>query len=570
VANKTMLGMSPLAQAPAPAPVPSSAPSSAPAPEPAPVSAARVVSISGAGNVGTSKPVPGTMMGVRIDGLPEALKAQGAAAPAGHRTMLGVALPGIAPTHDRPPPAASPPQFVPPPPPPSVQSQQSQQAHGAMQAAPPQLQATGVLAPVSQGEVRSGDDFVDEDERRRRAARARPRSPMPAIFVAAFAAIVLIVVVLLWVRAKPPPRLVVERHEGATADDLVVKCDACGDDGDIEANGEHAHFSNGEAKLSLAHDKLVPGKNTVATTLTVGKRSWPIALEIVVPYLARVSLDRLGTDGTMELVLDVAPQVESVKVDDATTAAKGGKVVLPIPIAPTKDDASKTFTRTIGFTVSSKGSDPREGSIAVSIPWATSKLAVAHVGAGKTPTIFAIGGTAKISGKSQGNAHVVIGDAKADADASGKLSVDVPVADDANAITIVVFASGSAPRAIDLSVLHARSIDDAWKQIRSMFGKSTQSQQLADPDAHVGEWIDATVAVHDTKEEDGRVVVAGDVRCASGDASCPTVRVLLPAGITAAKDDVVRAGGVITRGIALDKSKSKATEIEAIVAAPSK
>jgi hypothetical protein len=349
----------------------------------------------------------------------------------------------------------------------------------------------------------------------------------------------------------------------------VVKCDACGNDADIETNGEHARFSDGEAKLTLPHDKLVPGKNTVTTTLTVGKRSWPISLEIVVPYLARLSLDRLGRDGTMELVLDVAPQVESVKVGDATTPASGGKIVVPIAIAPTKDEASKTFTRTIGFTVLSKGADPREGSVAVSIPWATLEIAAAHPGASKTPTIFAIGGTAKIGGKSQGNAHVVIGDAKTDADASGKISIDVPVSDDASTVGLVAYAAGSAPRALDVTVMHAGSIDEAWKQIRSL-SKTPQSKQLADPDAHVGEWIDATVAVHDAKEEHGRVVVAGDVRCASGDASCPTVRVLLPAGVVAAKDDVVRAGGVITRGIALDKSKSKATEIEAVVAAPSK
>ncbi|GAC1561487.1 MAG: hypothetical protein NVS3B10_19270 [Polyangiales bacterium] len=95
---------------------------------------------------------------------------------------------------------------------------------------------------------------------------------------------------------------------------------------------------------------------------------------------------------------------------------------------------------------------------------------------------------------------------------------------------------------------------------------------MLDPDAHAGEWLVGVVDVAQARDEDGRTIVAGDLRCGGSDpaARCAAVRVVLPPGVAAAGGDVLRVAGVVVRGVPIDQGKKKAPEVDAIVAIPGK
>ena len=502
-----------------------------------PVSAARVVSISGAGAV-EARVVPGTMMGLRVD--PAAASVRGAAPiDDKKRTMLGVALPGIAPAHDRPAESRRAPSFVPPPPPPH-----------ASQALPVAESASSETPVLPAGA----------------SSRGRGAAIALVVFVGLCAAAAAIV----WTGSAPAPRLIVERRAAPGGDALIVGCAACPDHGSsIRVAGKESTFAAGSASITLPPDALAVGKNALPATLAIGRRSWTLTLDLVVPFAAHVGLERLGTDGAVDLVLDVAPQVVAAHVEERSAKPVDGRVVFPVALTPTRD-GGRSITREVPFTVDLADGTHRDGALTIALPVAPLKLATPRVGEARTWTLLAFGGKAILAGKSAPHAKLTTGATSTSADDAGGFRLE-PDLSGATTLSLLVVAPGLAPRTTEVAVMRAASPEGALAELRGRVTTPTATLVL-DPDAHAGEWLVGVVDVAQARDEDGRTIAAGDLRCGGSDpaARCAAVRVLLPPGVSAAGGDVLRVAGVVVRGVPIDQGKKKAPEVDAIVAIPGK
>jgi hypothetical protein len=556
---RTVIGL-----APAPRPIAAPSPPQAPPPSsssaieapPPSVSAGRVINISGAGPV-APKNIPGTMVGI-VSPVPPAPSAKSSNA---QRTMMGVARPGIAPTHERPPEPPSSlraaPPFVAPPPPPVIVDAPIEQG-GGMRTLP---------MPDEPGELHGERVTLP-------GVRPRKSSLLPVFVIASIAAAIAIAIIAFMMRARPAPAVSAEVRGEGEARSLVVKCATCSDGSSLVHGDAKATFDGGKAKLSLRKEDVALGTNRIAVSIVDGKQQWPMTLEVVVPFLVRVDLSRLD-DGAeaFDLVFSVVPEVTAIEIEGKETKPQGGKATIAMPIpAATKDD-DRAFASTIAFGVK-LGSEVRAGALEVSLPRAALKLGLpGRNGVLLSPT----GGAIDVSGRTTPNAKVRLGsdaDAIVVADENGVFRGRAkPEADDATSVTLQAFGEGLAPRRLVVPFTRAVSLTNALETFRAK--ATTPFATIATkPEDHLGEWVDVKLVVAQTGEEDGRTIAVGDVQCKVVEGGrCPGVRVLLPASSILPKPQngaVIEVVGVVVRSFPIEKGKSTGTEIDATIAAETK
>ena len=554
-ANRTVIGLAPVPRptgAPGPdAPLPPPPPPVLDESAPPSVGAGRVVGISGAGPV-APKNIPGTMVGIVSPVARTPANAPGSAG----RTMMGVARPGIAPTHERSssgPPSSlrAAPPFVAPPPPPVIVD------------AP--IQKDPAMRTMPMTEPSQGDRATSPGVRSRRA------SLWPVLLIAALAAALAIAIIAFMLRAKPAPAVAAEVRGEGDARELLVTCATCSDGSALVRGDTRATFTGGKAKLSLRKEDVALGTNRIAVSITDGKQQWPMTLEVAIPFLVRADLSRLSTGAeSFDLVFSVTPQVTAITIEGNDTKPTDGAATISVPVAVASKDDERTFARTIAFDVKI-GGETRAGALNVSIPYASLKLGLP----GRNGVLLSpSGGTLEVSGRTSPNAKVRLGDDPqliAVADASGIFRGRAqPSTDDATTVTLQAFGEGLAPRRVAIAFSRAVSATKALELLRT---KATTpfAKVASKPEDHVGEWVDVKLVVAQTGEEDGRTVAVGDARCAAveGGPRCPGLRVLLPASSMLPKPQngaVIEVVGVVVRSFPIEKGKATGTEIDAAVA----
>jgi hypothetical protein len=517
-----------------------------------PVPPAPVMPIAGA---------PVAMVGAQADAGPKRGLAQtvvGLAAPAAQgqpaqplnrnvakSTILGVALPGIAPTHgpNDPPsaPQAAAPQYGAPPP---IEAYVPQAAFAPPQfVAPPPPEAPVVpdVAPVR-----------------------RSRAPAVVLLLVARIGHAATVVYVVFMRPKPAPAMSGELAGEADAPQLVVACGECGAGSELTLGGKSAPFTQGKATLAIDPSETTVGSHEFKGTVKVGDgKPQPFTLQVLVPFSVAPSLAPLAKGkGAVDVDVTVAPEVTSVTIDGKEAKIDGGHATRAIAI-PAPDGDARSFEKAVEYAVVWKGGE-RKGSIKLVVPYASLKLALP----GRRP--IAIGAEElDVTGRATPGATVRIGagdDAPtvvADKDGAFKARAKIGASDEK--LQLLAYSAKAAPRALSVSIVHAESKAAAEKAMRAEAKDAAAA--VAAPASHVDEVVVLKADVVNVFEEDGRAGFRGDVHgkdAASGDEGIGApVRVLLPSGVTVQKGDVVEIVGVVTRAAPLASGKGTAAEIDA-------
>jgi len=466
--------------------------------------------------------------------------------------MMGVALPGIAPTHDKPAPrpvATAPapsqevarraPAFVPPPPPPPPQAPTSGQ-----------LQATQAIAPY-------------EPEPSLPPPK-KSRSPAVLLIVLAVLAIAGVTTWLV-LRTRPSPAVRAEVRGDASALQLYVRCEKCADGTAIDlGSGRSASFVNGEVTFPLAVSDLKAGTNTFKGTLTAkGEKPRDISIDVPIPYVVTPSLAPFAKgESAVEIVFDVSKDVKKISIDGEEVAIEGNTATATVAVPAAAGDDTKIFDKTVKYEVSLVKGDPAKGSLKLSVPYAPLRVGLP----GRRPIVEGDG--FDVSGRTQANATVRLGAAPdaptVTADKEGLFKGRAKLAADAKTLEVRAFGAKLAPRAFVITI--ARDPKALRAEATVPFDKLAEA-----PDANAGKVVVVKMNAEQSGEDEGRPIVVGEVKCnAPEGGKCPVVRVLLPSGATPVKGALVEVVGVIVRGVPILKGKTTAIEIDASIVTPDK
>ncbi len=444
-------------------------------------------------------------------------------------TLVGVAVPGVAPTHEPAPPPQfrAPPQFQPP---------------------PPHFQQPAPYVPPPPP-TPSYDSLIP--------APKPSRAPAIILALVALVGVVGALVYVFVLRPSGPPPMTTAVEGDWNAPKLVVKCQTCIDGSTIDLGDKNATFASGAATIALTAKDIKAGRNVFKGKIVPkGKSPRDVELAVLVPYLVRTSLAPLSTgEPHVDVVFDLADTVKAVVVDGEKLTGSGEKkheVQIPAP-----EGDARAFDKTVTYEVQPKEGAPIKGSLKLSIPYAPLRLGLPGRRA------FAIGGELEVSGHTANGGTITVGEQTLTVDENGIFKGKVKVATDAKELVVRAHATKLAPRTVSVAIAHAKDAGEIAKTLKDE-AKTPFDKIAAKPDDYLGAAVDVKIVVAQTKEEDGRTVAVGDQKCgAAGDAACPVVRVLLPPGATVNKDDVIEVLGVVARGV--PTAKGTAVEIDGSV-----
>lgn len=424
-------------------------------------------------------------------------------------TLMGVALPGIAPTHDPPPQ----PRFVAPPP----------------YMPPPE---TTSLAP---------------------AGVPKP-SRLPAIILGLVAVAAMIGVALyVFLRPAAPPAVTSSIEGDNKAPRLLVKCPTCADGSSIDLGDKSATFTGGAATIALAQKDLKVGRNVFkGQVVPKGKPPQDVELAVAIPFLVHPSLAPLEKgESKIDVVFELADDQKAILVDGEKLEGKTYEVEIP---APTEE--ARIFDKTVNYEVQPKSGPSVKGSLKLAIPYASLRVGLP----GRRP--FAIGEEVEVSGHTSSGGAVHIGETTLTADDAGVFKGKVKIGKDQAELKIRAFSAKLAAREATVGITHAKDAAEVVKILR-LEAKTPFLEVAKKPEDHVGKVVSAKLVVAQTGEEDGRAIAVGEAKC--GDAKCPAMRVLLPPGATAAKGDIFEVLGVVARVLPVEQGKETAVEIDASI-----
>jgi hypothetical protein len=611
----------PAAPAPAPAPAPALAPALAPAPAPAlapalapargglgagapalrtmmgmpatdlglgPGSAGPLGGTMPLGGPPASAVAPGaapaphnvqkTMLGVAIPGIapthgagagaPPSQAAQGGPASSGggpldlrskQGTMLGVAIPGIAPTHDNAPPAGHGA---------TVQMAQSQPRSQVVHM-PSQVQNTalGVMAPPEVKIVPRPKTLIDEP------LPVAPEIPqkrgIPAVAVVGILfAIVAIAgggIAFFALRNGGTLSAVPQLDENGR-ESLKIGCPTCPDGTTVALGASSATVTAGAAVLPLPAP-LTIGENDLAVKIErpAGGRKEEVKVHVPVAYRVRADLSTLSAKPPAITVRIEATPGSTVSVEDkpVTLDATGrGSYAIDLSKETEGTGEPKTFERKIPFAITPKGGKPESGQLTAR----TAIVPLALDAPGKE--LLTDKASAAVAGQTRAGTTVTIDGQNVPVDAQGKFGVRVELAAvGEKPLEIVASAPPLAPRIVKVKVTRVASLADAAK------GEDAQNPVGydvfgTDPASKAGQKAMVEGEVVEARATAGHTVLLVDERrkCAKG-ASC-LVRIVHGEDDKVARGESVRAYGRVLG--AVTASGKTVPDIEATLVMPVK
>jgi hypothetical protein len=439
-------------------------------------------------------------------------------------TLMGVALPGIAPTHEPTPPPqfAPPPPYVPPPPP-----------------AP--ATPSGRFDELPAGVPKSS------------------RAPAIILGLIALLSIAGALVYVFVLRQSGPPPLTSSIEGDSNAPKLAIKCATCPDGSTIDLGSKNATFTGGAATIALAPKDLKVGPNVFKGKLVPkGKSPQDVELDVAIPFLVHPSLAPLEKgESKVDVVFDLADDQKAVVIDGEKLKGKTYELAIPAP-----SDEARVFDKTLSYEVQPKEGTPMKGSLKLSIPYASLRVGLP----GRRP--FAIGEELEVSGHTAAGGTVTVNEETTlTADDAGLFKGKVKVAADTKELKLRAFAGKLAPREVTVPIAHAKDAAEVYKILKDE-AKTPFAKIAEKPEDNIGAVVSTKITVAQTGEEDGRPIAVGDAKCAED--KCPVVRVLLPPGASAAKGDVLEVLGVVARAVPVEQGKASAVEIDASILIRSK
>jgi hypothetical protein len=502
-----------------------------------------------------------TMLGVAMPGIapassatssamsatPETLASRGVGPNpvASGGTMLGVAMPGIAPTGGgrdvRAPEVLIAPVGV---------------APGAANARP----VRSKLANTAVADVRvlpAPAPYVD-DVPMPAAPTKRASGGVPMTLVASLiGAIVLLggIAIALFYRSAPPlaakPLLDAQGNEV-----LHLQCENCPDGTTAELNGSKATFKSNATDLALTTPLLV-GQNDLTVTLDRpgAGRDENVKLAVPVAFRIRADLSDINAATPVITVRVSAAPGSDVTVDKKPLAldAKGnGSYVIDVSAdteGPTED--VRLIDRKIDYTIASstaKQAKPDVGQVSARIAIVPLRLDAPSAHAVTEGTSFTLAGQTLAGGS------VTIDGKPAPTQADGSFADTRDATSAPMALEIRASAPGHAPRTAHVTVKKVASLD-AEAKAAEQTPLLTYDQVSADIASKVGqravfagEVLEARVAGHET------IALVNDARgCKSG--PC-LARVIASEDAKITRGETVRAYGEVTRAVATSTGKT--------------
>lgn len=523
-------GVAPVVVQPQTAPAMQAAPGAAP---PAPPSS------------GSALPFQQTMLGVRSPAAPPA----GRPAPTPplpspptpgsmNRTMLGVAIPGIAPTRP-------PDEGAPPPAPPAVAA-----AAAPAQASPPRrphaatmpLQVQYVPPPTPLAEVPAPPPP--------RIVRKKGGVPLAAVALIAAAVVIIAggVLALLW---KGAPPIAAQPHATPDGKDVLhLTCDAksCKDGTVVTFQGEKAIFAGGAADLPLA-TPLHVGDNPLVLQVDRPGMGRDEAVKLVVPvgYRIRADVTTMGaTHPSITIRVEALPGA-SVRIDDKPVVldanGAGAYVIDEQPATEGPADESRVVSVDVPYVVSQTGPKARPPETGT----ASARVAVAPLRV-DAPGARAVVDDDKvlIAGRAAKGATVTVDGAPVTVGADGGFEATVPLpALGDRTVDVRGGTSALMPRTVHVVVTRVASLPDAAKAFEQL-GPVGYDAAMRDLTGKTGQPIVVDGVVIESRGSGHRTLVLVDDRrgCARG--PC-LARVIVGRDLVLAHGDTVRAYGTIAR-----------------------
>lgn len=459
----------------------------------------------------------GTILGVAVPGIAP-LQPQGPANVPGGRTMLGVAVPGIAPNPNA--------QYAAPPAPIELPP---------IVPAPAPLIEPAPLAPL----------------------RAPAKRGVPIVLVALIVALMLVVgggAIALLVRGGTP--LVASARVGPQGEDqLHLECEKCPDETRVSSGPASATFKGQQADLPLPA-QLVVGSNPIELVLArPGARTETVKLVVPVSFRVETDLSEITATPPRLLVRVEAKPGSQVKIDGTSIPLADGAATLTVPLGDEavgpRDDLG-TVDKTVTYEVTSDGKTER-GTVKARVP-----IAPLHVDAPGS-LVLTDAATLLVAGRAVKGASVTVAGRPATSRPDGTFEAQVDVPGD---MTIAVNAwmpkaPASAPLGTRTVVLKVHKVGSLADEAREQDAANSLGYDavanaieanVGQPFVVHGPVLDARTANHQT------VLVVNDVRgCATR--RCP-VRVVYGGDTPVARGEIVRAYGLIAGTVATSDGRT--------------
>jgi len=449
--------------------------------------------------VAQTKAASSTLLGVAMPGIAPTH----AAAPA--RTLLGVAAPGIAPTHAG--------QHTPEEPLPAI--------------VPPPAPLSYEAAPAAPALV------------------ARKGVPL-ALVAVLVGALILVGGATLFFLSRGSPLTATAKVGADGKEQLHLRCERCPDGSTASIGSAKTTFKNHEADLELA-SPLVVGDNPFDIELDRPglRRNRQIHLLLPITYRIRGDLADIGASPPAIKVQVEATPGSNVTVDGKpVTLDAAGKATLSYDV--TSDvtglaDETRTIEKKLPYTVESKGhTDTGEVSARVAVM-------LLHLDA-PSLSLVVDGGQIAVAGRTGKGAQLTVNGAAVAVAADGTFETNVDVAPGEQDLTIrVAPPSGAQAPAPRSAVVHVKRVTSLDKEASALDAASSLGfDALAAPEASLGQPIGVVGPVVDARVTHHQTVLLVDDRrgCAAG--PC-VVRVVYGGDSTFAKGDPVRAYGRVIK-----------------------
>jgi hypothetical protein len=444
-------------------------------------------------------------------------------------TMLGVAMPGIAPAHSQP--GAPPPTHAPAP---------SPIVHEPLPAIVP--------APAP---------FI------------RSAAPPPVVVVkkrgipvAIFAVVALVIVVLagatiLYLSHGAPPLAATAKVSPDGKEQLHLRCETCADGTTAKSNGATTTFANKEADLDLP-SPLVIGDNAFQIAIDRPGVGRDETVKLVLPLAYRIRGDLDGIAQTPPVIhVDVEAQKgATVTVDGKpVTLDASGKAVLTYDVTDETTgaaDETRTIERKIPYEVVDKDKKKSNGDVTVRVA-----VVPLHVDAPSVAPLWTEDASVWVAGRTAKGAHVTANGASLPVAADGSFEGKVDVAlGDSSIVVRAAPADGATKMAARSSIAKVTRVEKLAARGKAFDKTATLGfDAFASDPSTVGKPAVIVGSVADVRVAHHHAIVLVDDRRGCAKSPC-LVRVEYGADSALRAGDLVVAYGILVKPVTTPDGKT--------------
>jgi hypothetical protein len=438
------------------------------------------------------------------------------ALPPVQKTMMGVAMPGIAPTHE---PVAPPPRT----------------AGTLMGVAAPKVEPAPIVPPPP--------PLVVEPlpQAPRRAQKGVPAVLLVGIIVVVLAAIGSLVGLV--VLRSGAPLTATPQLDETGRESLRIRCEACADGTAIAFGASQTTTHGGNAVLPLPAPLSIGDNDLDLHVRKPNAKDETVRVHVPVAY-------RVKSDLT---TLTAAPPAITVRVEatPGTTVTVAGAAVpldatgrgahaIPVPEAEGPSDDTKVIDKKLPFTITPKKGKAETGELAV-----RTSVAPLHLDA-PGRELVTTRTQASVAGQIKPGGTITLDGQALQVDAQGRFAVRIELPEGDKTISIVTNAPPLSPRTIRAKITRTSALDAAAKALDA---RSPLAFEVfaANPSVHAGKLVVVEGDVIEARNVQGHAtMLVADKNCG---AAC-VVRFLHGEDVSAARGDTVRAYGRLAGTVA--------------------